>query len=95
MIESQTPKGERAAILKPRGRTSHSCTVYKNRYMVIIGGEGELYPEELSIVQAASKKLQMKKKPSKQQNDDDIFVDIDHESASESVSITLQLMLIG
>lgn len=34
---------------KPVGRTSHSCTVYKNRYLVIIGGEGEIIPSATPI----------------------------------------------
>lgn len=25
--------------IKPVPRTSHSCTIYKNRYLIIIGGE--------------------------------------------------------
>jgi hypothetical protein len=35
------------AVNKPRARTSHSCTVYKNRYMIIVGGEGEFDEEEI------------------------------------------------
>lgn len=40
-LEKQTPKGQMPPLHKPVGRTSHSCTVYKNRYLVIIGGESE------------------------------------------------------
>jgi hypothetical protein len=41
---------------KPRARTSHSCTVYKNRYMVIIGGEGELDENEIRNIKWSKKK---------------------------------------
>ncbi len=26
---------------RPLGRTSHTCTVYKNRFLIVIGGEAE------------------------------------------------------
>jgi len=38
-IEPQSKKGHVMPQLKPVPRTSHSCTVYKDRYLVIIGGE--------------------------------------------------------
>lgn len=47
MIEKQTPKNAIKSVNKPRARTSHSCTAYKNRYMIIIGGEGEFTDDEL------------------------------------------------
>lgn len=56
LIEKQTPKGELASYPKPRARTSHSATVYKNRYMVIIGGEGEFTESELSLMKISDKK---------------------------------------
>lgn len=52
LIEPQTQKGALRSMSKPRGRTSHSCTVYKNRYMVIVGGEGEFDESELATMKA-------------------------------------------
>lgn len=45
-IEQQTPKGELPSYPKPCARTSHTCTVYKNRFFIIIGGETEIEPSE-------------------------------------------------
>lgn len=38
MIEPNTKNDPK----RPCARTSHSCTVYKNRYLIIVGGETEL-----------------------------------------------------
>ena len=42
LIEPQTPKGQKSQIIKPCARTSHTCNVYKNRFLVITGGETEI-----------------------------------------------------
>ena len=41
-IEPQTSKDILPLSGKPSPRTSHTCTVYKNRYLVIIGGETDI-----------------------------------------------------
>eukprot|EP00347_Sterkiella_histriomuscorum_P007476 403348772 len=38
-LEQQTPIELIHTVYKPTSRTSHTCTVYKNRYLIIIGGE--------------------------------------------------------
>ena len=42
VIEPQTPKGEKPARVKPCARTSHTCDVYKNRFLIVTGGETEI-----------------------------------------------------
>ena len=40
LLEGNTKNDPR----RPCARTSHSCTVYKNRFLIIIGGESEIDP---------------------------------------------------
>jgi len=92
VIEPQTPAGSRRPMNKPRARTSHSCTVYKNRYMIIVGGEGQLDESEIRALQLANassgskKEAKKSKKSGKNKNDSELCVDIDPEEESESVN---------
>jgi len=92
VIEPQTPSGAPRPLNKPRARTSHSCTVYKNRYMIIIGGEGQFDEAELRIKEnntttLAATASKSKKGKKKGKNDSaDITVEIDPNEDSDTVS---------
>jgi hypothetical protein len=84
LIEPQTPHGEKPPYPRPRARTSHSCTVYKNRFMVIIGGEGELDEKELK---ASNEAAWARKQNKKKKLDDDICLDLDNEFSNENETL--------